>query len=349
MISDIHFVMKTWVARILLTITVIVVPVGSFPERGPVQNNSVQHLVNNSASTVMVTRTATQLAEEKSNKSAVIGTSVTLVYPWQWQRTLLTVWNVKFKNGTKCHLSYMSSKNVSHTNCSEKNINWLSRPDQEYALLIKPLKIFNEGTYKCSSSIDTGTFSHEYALTVLVPPQVILTYDHDGTAVCMAAAGKPAAQITWGLKGYSSTVKKTLPNGTETTISTYNITSSQEYNVTCYISHPAWNKSCVLSLQSGQNGEKLKGSKVPILYSVLAVLLGIVLIFLLTYLGRLLYGNRQREVETSKSPERNPRHSIQENEMEPYATFVQMENVIYETTFDASVEKQLPPGLSPSP
>lgn len=103
---------------------------------------------------------------EKSSIFAVVGTSVTLEYPWQKQTTVLTVWNVKLINGTDCHLSYISSKNLSVTNCSE-NINWFSRPDQEYALLIKPVQIFNEGFYKCSSSIDKGTFIHVYALTVL--------------------------------------------------------------------------------------------------------------------------------------------------------------------------------------
>ncbi|XP_015266788.1 PREDICTED: cell surface glycoprotein CD200 receptor 1 [Gekko japonicus] len=350
--SDINFVMKTWSARILLTVTVIImVLAGSFPARGSIQNNSVQHLVSNSPRSVTVTKPATQPAEEKSNISAVVGSSITLRYPWQKQSTLLTVWNVKLINGTNCHLSYMSIKNLSDTNCTE-NINWFSRPDQEYALLIKPVQIFNEGFYKCSSSINEGTFFHEYALTVLVPPQVLLTYGSNGTAVCVAAAGKPAAQVSWGLKRDSSTVKKMLANGTETIIiSTYNVTSAEENNLTCHISHPAWSNSLVLSLKSGRNGEKLKDSKMPLLYSVLGVILGIILILLFIYLSRLLYGKydkdlMQREADTSKSPETISRPSIQENEMEPYATFVQKENVIYDTTFDASVSKHFPPGLS---
>ncbi|KAL8190847.1 UNVERIFIED_CONTAM: hypothetical protein K2H54_062659 [Gekko kuhli] len=245
----------------------------------------------------------------------------------------------------------MSSRNLSDTNCTE-NINWFSRPDQEYALLIKPVQIFNEGFYKCSWSIDKGTFIHEYALTVLVPPQVFLTYGSNGTAVCVAAAGKPAAQVSWGLKRDFSIVNETWPNGTKTIIiSTYNITSAEENNLTCHISHPAWNNSLVLSLKSGRNGEKLKDSKMPLLYSVLGVLLGIILILLFIYLSRLLYGKydkdlMQREADTSKSPETISRPSIQENEMEPYATFVQKENVIYDTTFDASMGKHFPPGLS---
>ncbi|XP_060091146.1 cell surface glycoprotein CD200 receptor 1-B-like [Heteronotia binoei] len=338
--SDIHFVMKTWSDRILLAVTVIMVPVGSFPATGSIQNSSVQHLVNRPARAITVTKAATQSTEEKSNLSAVVGMSATLVHPWKKQITLLTVWNVKLINGTNCHLSYMRSKNLSDTNCS-KNINWFSRPDQEHALLIKPVQIFNEGFYKCSTSVDQGTFIHEYALTVLVPPQVLLTYGSNGTAVCVAAAGKPAAQISWGLKQNFSIVSETFPNGTETVISTYNISSAEENNLTCHISHPAWNSSRVLSLQSGGNGEKLD-FKMPLLYSILSVLLGIILILLFIYLGRLLYG-KQKEADTSKSPETISRPSIQENEVEPYATFVQKENVIYDTTLDASVGTHFPP------
>nr|XP_056714257.1 cell surface glycoprotein CD200 receptor 1 [Euleptes europaea] len=345
--SAVRLVMKTWSAGILLAVTLIMVPVGSFPATGSIRNNSVQYLlVNNSASTMMVTKTTSQLAEEKSNVTAMVGTSFILKNPWETERqkTLLTVWNVKFINET-CYLSYMSSKNLSDTNCTE-NIKWLSRPEKEQALLIKSVQIFNEGFYKCSSSINEGTFIREYALTVLVPPQVRLTYGYNGTAVCMAAAGKPAAQISWGLKGDFSTVIKTLPNGTKTIISTYNITSAEENILTCYVSHPAWNNSRVLSLPSGRNGKKWKDSKGPLLYSILAVP-GAILILLLIYLVRLFLG-KQKEVNTSKSPETISRPSIQENEMEPYATFVQMENVIYDSTFDTSVGKHFPPGVLPS-
>ncbi|XP_048350632.1 cell surface glycoprotein CD200 receptor 1 isoform X2 [Sphaerodactylus townsendi] len=291
--SDVHFVMKATSARILLAVIVIMIPVGSFPATGSIQNRSAQYLSNHSASTVTVTKTATQLAEEKSSLSAVVGSSLTLKCPWQWQRTLLTVWNVKFINGTNCHLSYKSDRNLSVTNCNE-NVNWLSRPDQEYALLIKPVQIFNEGFYKCSSSIDKGTFIHEYALTVLVPPQVHLTHDYNGTAVCTAAAGKPAAQISWGQKGDFITVNETLPNGTKTVISKYKITSAEENNLTCYISHPAWTNSQVLSFLSGRNDKTMKDSKVPLLYSIPAVLLGIILVSLFIFLGRFLHGKRMR-------------------------------------------------------
>ncbi|XP_077198126.1 cell surface glycoprotein CD200 receptor 1 isoform X2 [Paroedura picta] len=305
MISDIHFVMKTWSARILLTVTVITVPVA----RGSIQNDSVQHLVSNSATAVSVAKPATQPTTGKTSIFAVVGTSVILVYPFQTQKTLLTVWNVDLINGTQCHVSYLSTKNISDTNCSE-NINWLSRPDQDYALLIKTVQIFNEGLYKCSISPDRGIAIHEYTLTVLVPPQVFLTYGSNRTAVCVAAAGKPAAQISWGPKRDFSLVNETLPNGTKTIISTCHITSAEENNLTCHISHPAWNNSRVLLLESGRNDQHLKASKMPLLYSIISLLLGIILVLLFIYLARLLYG-KQKEADTSKHPETISRPSIQ--------------------------------------
>ncbi|KAJ6662251.1 hypothetical protein lerEdw1_012414 [Lerista edwardsae] len=265
-------------------------------------------------------------------KSGLIGTEIILDCPQP--RNGLISWNATFKNGIFCYLSYMSLANVSDSNCST-SVNWVSRPDQASALRIKPLQISSEGIYKCSVATSTGTFSHEHILTVLVPPKVSLTYhDSNGTAECKAAAGKPAAQISWVPQGEYKTEHEILLNGTETVTSSYNITNVKDYNVTCYISHLAWNKPLVLDRSSGRKSEARKSSTVKILCGF-AGLFGIILLLLLIYLGTLIF-RRHRDVNTSKSPEPISRPSTQENELEPYATFVQMENVIYDKACDFS-------------
>lgn len=94
----------------------------------------------------------------------MIGTEIKLDCPQQ--RNLYIAWNATLRNGKYCYLSYMSSSNISVSNCS-KNMNWVSRPDQNSALHINPLQISSEGIYKCSIATSSGTFSHEHALNVL--------------------------------------------------------------------------------------------------------------------------------------------------------------------------------------
>ncbi|XP_053160943.1 cell surface glycoprotein CD200 receptor 1 isoform X2 [Hemicordylus capensis] len=270
-------------------------------------------------------------------ESKEVCTEITLQCPPH--RHGLIVWNAKFKNGTHCFMSYATERNNLQRNCSN-NMNWTTSPDRDTSLHIKPLYLFNEGVYKCTIAIDNGTYSNEYTLTILVPPQVSLTHnDSGGTAVCKAAAGKPAPQISWDPQGYSTIMNETLLNGTETFTSTYNITSAKGNTLTCFVFHQAGNKSLVLNLPSGS--AEAKHFTVKILLSSLAGFLGILLLLLFIYHGRHLYA-RLRKVNISKGPETISRLSIQENELEPYATFVQMENVIYDRACD------FPSGLSPS-
>lgn len=78
-------------------------------------------------------------------------------------------------------------------------------------------------------------------------PQVSLTHAN-GTAVCKAAAGKPAAGISWNPPGDSQNVTEILPNGTKTITSTYNVQNVNEDKLTCVISHPTGEMSLILTL-----------------------------------------------------------------------------------------------------
>ncbi|XP_062982989.1 cell surface glycoprotein CD200 receptor 1 [Elgaria multicarinata webbii] len=334
--TGVNFVMKSWGASTLITVTVAMATIGPSLARGPIQNNFA-------VTAMMATNATSQEAEGKSSMSAVVGTDVVLNCPQQ--RYDLLVWNVKLKNGRSCHISYESVRNMTDKNCS-KNTMWSSRPDQSPDVHIKSSQLFNEGIYKCSVVATNGTFNHESVLTILVPPEVSLTHDIHGSAVCKAAAGKPAAKISWAPPQASKTVMEAGPSGTQTITSTYNNTNATEGEVTCFISHPAWKESRVLNISIGKYSAE-RNSTMRILYSSLTGLFGILVILLFIYFWRVFYG-RQTEATTSKSPETISRQSIQENELEPYATFVQVENVIYDKACDFSQGECFPPGLSPS-
>lgn len=86
-----------------------------------------------------------------------------------------------------------------------------------------------------------------------VPPEVTLTCNSNWTAVCKAAAGKPAAWISWDPNGDARNQSETHTNGTKTVLSTYTISSPKETNITCVVSHLAGNTSQSKECPSGNS------------------------------------------------------------------------------------------------
>nr|XP_008106066.1 PREDICTED: cell surface glycoprotein CD200 receptor 1 [Anolis carolinensis] len=323
---------------LLLPIILAMAVMGSSLARQTNQNNSMQRHGNISIRSVTVNKVTSQLAEGKVNKSAVIGTAVVLDCPHHIYD--LAVWNVYLHNGMWCHLSYRTDEWQESKNCSE-DTNWLSRPEHLPSLQIKSAQISNEGLYRCSISDTNGTFFFSYYLTVLVPPKVSLSYNVNGNPMCKATAGKPAAQISWIPAGDYKTKPEVSLKGTETIISEYYVTNATQDDIACIVSHPAWEKSHVFNLSLAMNNAG-RTDLTRILYSSLICLLGIFMLLLFIYLWRVFRG-RKTDVTVLKIPEAiSTRLSFQESDTQPYATFVQVENVIYDKASDFS------PGFSSS-
>ncbi|KAB1283443.1 Cell surface glycoprotein CD200 receptor 1 [Camelus dromedarius] len=85
----------------------------------------------------------------------------------------------------------------------------------------------------------------------LLPPEVTLVQSKDGTAVCKAAAGKPAAQISWTPERACITVQEPWGNGTVTVQSTCHWEGHHVQNVSCSVSHLTGNKSLTIQLNQG--------------------------------------------------------------------------------------------------
>ncbi|TFK04838.1 colipase [Platysternon megacephalum] len=126
-------------------------------------------------------------------------------------------------------------------------MDWKSSPGTDTALQIQQVTLTDEGCYSCETVHSDGTFTRTYTLTVLVPPAVTLTCDSNGTAVCKAAAGKPAAQVSWDPNGDPRTELENHTDGTVTVLSIY---SPRETSITCLVSHPAWQISQSKECQS---------------------------------------------------------------------------------------------------
>ncbi|XP_070606058.1 cell surface glycoprotein CD200 receptor 1 isoform X2 [Erythrolamprus reginae] len=259
---------------------------------------------------------------DKSSKYAKLGTTIELHCPPE--RSNLTVWRVNFNNGTRCHLSFKRENNTVARNCS-MNMDWASKPEEDSAVQIKSFKMYSEGIYRCFIATAKGMLNHEYEISLSVSPQVSLTHAN-GTAVCKAAVGKPAAGISWTPPGDSQIATETFPNGTKTVISTYNMRNVNEEKLKCVISHPTEGKPLILTLLD--RNEKKENSTMIILYSCLTGLLGILGFALAIYFWRFCIS--KRKIPATTTIETVSGQTIQENDVEPYATFVQVENVIYD-------------------
>ncbi|NXT54448.1 MOR1A protein, partial [Pluvianellus socialis] len=170
-----------------------------------------------------------------------VGSSPVLTCPSKSNITMVT-WKISPKAGGPCSMGYRTDQNKTHrTNCSE-SMNWKSRPDQDPALEIQQVAIAHEGKYSCEIVTAEGNFHRTHHLTVLAPPRLTVYCDADGSPVCEAAAGKPAARVSWDLDSKSSPKEEGHDNGTVTVLSKFAACGTNVTHITCIVSHPAGNQ-----------------------------------------------------------------------------------------------------------
>ncbi|NWX48266.1 MOR1A protein, partial [Steatornis caripensis] len=171
-----------------------------------------------------------------------VGNSPVLTCPPKSNLTMIT-WKISPRVGGPCALGYRADHNkTDRTNCSD-SMNWRFRPDCDPALEIRQVGVAHEGDYTCEVVATEGNFHKTYHLIVLVPPRLTLYCDDQGNPVCEAAAGKPAAQISWVLESNSTPREEGHDNGTVTVRSKLTARSTNLTNTTCVVSHPAGNQS----------------------------------------------------------------------------------------------------------
>ncbi|XP_050816862.1 LOW QUALITY PROTEIN: cell surface glycoprotein CD200 receptor 1 [Gopherus flavomarginatus] len=323
--ADMNCVGKTFCAFVLLTVAVAMVPMGSQAR-------------NSTGSDIEPSQENNSSAENISESKIVAGSSVSLTCGDISRADLVVVtWKIRPRTGNHCALAYRTDQNkTDRTNCSER-MDWKSSPETDSALQIRQVTLTDEGCYICEAVTSGGNLHRTYTLTVLVPPEVTLTCDSNGTAVCKAAAGKPAAQISWDPNGDPRTELENHTDGIVTVLSIY---SPRETSITCLVSHPAWNTSQSKECPSDNGNMFLRH------FSICAGLLGIFFILVFVFFCKLHCG---RVCYKSKIPETAPPHNMQDSneqqELEPYASYLQKENVIYNTVYEVTVSEDLPPGL----
>ncbi|XP_051841254.1 cell surface glycoprotein CD200 receptor 1-like isoform X2 [Antechinus flavipes] len=188
---------------------------------------------------------------------------------------VMAMWQIPGRDKSSCIVAYRSDTNeIKKTNCFDERIIWEFMPDWNFVLQLDPVSIEDDGYYKCTIVTSDGNFQSGHQLNVLVPPEIALTADGNGSAVCEASAGKPPAQISWIPEGYCYSVNETHGNRTVTMRSICHWNGLNETKVTCFISHLTGNKSLSIELLP----HCLKHSALLPFYISLCVLLSLMII-----------------------------------------------------------------------
>ncbi|XP_070099934.1 cell surface glycoprotein CD200 receptor 1 isoform X4 [Equus caballus] len=202
---------------------------------------------------------------------------------------VVTAWQIILRGKLSCTRAYRRDRNeTKEGNCTDERITWASRPDENLALQIDPVATTHDGFYMCQMVTPDGNFHRGYHLQVLVPPEVTLLQSKNGTTVCRAAAGKPAAQISWTPEGDCVTEQEHWANGTVTVQSTCRWEDHPLSNVSCSVSHVTGNKSLSLELSLGLIIRGFPASSLlVILYVKFALFLVILVIVAFIYFQRI--------------------------------------------------------------
>lgn len=269
-----------------------------------------------------------------------VGDSSVLTCPLKGNLTML-IWKITLKVGGLCTLVYRADMNrTDKINCSD-NINWKFRPDLDSALEIQQVGIAQEGNYTCEVVSTDGNFHTMFHLTVLAPPRPSLSCDEQGSPVCKAAAGKPPAQLSWVPESSSTAEEEGHNNGTVTVLSRFTACNTSMISVaTCMVSHPAGNWSESIACCPSEK------TSLMLCVRILPCVLIIITLFAVIYYFKFY---NDRPCHKTKPPEIAPIHSEQDDtmEVEPYTTYVQKENVIYNSVSDLTVGQNLPQVLCP--
>nr|KAF6377481.1 CD200 receptor 1 [Myotis myotis] len=237
------------------------------------------------------------------------------------RNVVITTWEIFLRDKPPCIRAYRRDTNeTTETNCTDKRMTWPDRPDQIPALQIDPVAITHEGHYRCTVATPDGNFQHVYQLQVLVAPEVTLFQSENRSVVCKAVAGRPAARISWMPAGDCVSDYEYWGNDTVTVQSTCHWADGNVCIVSCSVFHETGNWSRYIELNPGAKTSKT----LIILYSILPVIIVVIVgfVWLLKIIGCRKYKLKKTE----------PTPGVEEDEMQPYASYTEKSNPLYDTT-----------------
>ncbi|KAM6986720.1 cell surface glycoprotein CD200 receptor 1-A [Aplochiton taeniatus] len=250
---------------------------------------------------------------------------------------LFTIWKIDLNDGERCELG-SSNDDHNHSSCNDGKV-LLNTSNGAVHLHIPHFTKRDEGVYSCESAYIGGVYSAHINVSLIAPPNVSAWLEREGNqqvAVCLAAGGKPAASVVWRGLGNSSaaTVQiRRYPNGSVESrlVLPGNMTSG---NLTCAVSHPSWTE------EHTQRLEIHREASMPLS----AVVIAVVIISVITTIsfGGVFYLKRRNPAfvrycclsKAAEQPELKSPPVGEVEEVEPYASYVQRVNSIYNSSAD---------------
>ncbi|XP_053184235.1 cell surface glycoprotein CD200 receptor 1 [Scomber japonicus] len=237
-----------------------------------------------------------------------------------WNETLYVIWNINTYQ--KCRISHSNSEHTSKNSCSGGMSLQNTSTSQSY-LHIPNFSNNDVGIYNCDSAYTGGADAISINVAITVPPNISAWFEQKGNttvAVCKAENGKPAANISWSHKGNSSLKTSSSSDGFITVESHMD---NPEKNLRCIITHPYWKSRKTLILEPMK--DQPAGLQFNLLYILIAVIIIAVLAGFLFFTQKTLPKLRScRQANTSLS-----KQAEDVEEVEPYASYVQRVNSIY--------------------
>nr|XP_046217106.1 cell surface glycoprotein CD200 receptor 1-A isoform X1 [Oncorhynchus gorbuscha] len=252
-----------------------------------------------------------------------------------WSEMIYTIWKID-RGGTVCQIS-SGVNDQPLDSCNDGKV-MLNTTSGESYLRIPEFSISDEGFYYCESVYRGGSNSANIKVSVIVaPPTVSAWLEWEGSkrvAVCLAEGGKPAASISW----------RNTWNSTSTTAGTIKTIQNQDGsysverrlvlpdvipmgNLTCDVRHPSWVEVHTVTLPIP------KAASIPWLHVIISV---VTISVIMATLGGLYFTQKHlcRISPATPSESKAPQSQDYVEEVEPYASYVQRVNSIYNSSAD---------------
>ncbi|XP_019910109.1 cell surface glycoprotein CD200 receptor 1-A isoform X2 [Esox lucius] len=246
-----------------------------------------------------------------------------------WNEMIYTIWKINI-DGSECQVSFDNQKELNTCNDGKQMHN--STRGESY-LLIPQFSVRDQGVYHCESVYKGGINSQDITVTIIAPPEVkfqLEMIEGRRVAVCLVK-GKPAASISWRNTWNSSITPQNTNDSNQVTSSLPLPEGVNTENLTCAVTHPFWNQE-KMYLPTNETVEATQDTRPWLLVSISVVTITISVIMVtlggLYFTRKHLCRIRAATPSVSKAPQ--PQDCVEE--VEPYASYVQRVNSIYNSS-----------------
>ncbi|XP_027879780.1 cell surface glycoprotein CD200 receptor 1 isoform X3 [Xiphophorus couchianus] len=234
-------------------------------------------------------------------------------------KAIFVIWDIELKHKT-CKISFSNEGQNINTCDDGKSIQ--NSTDQSF-LHIPNFSASDVGAYRCESAYTGGNENYKIAVGVTAPPAVsawLERRDKKIVAVCRAERGNPAANISWSVIGNHSVTQQNDRDGFVTVKSELEV---PEYidpeNLTCIVQHQFWKREKTFI-------PKFRGLQILCFLPIFGIIFILVAGFSIYALKKVILLRQCQQTDTSS---KSPPQTEDVEEVEPYASYVQRVNSIY--------------------